>query len=257
MAIRYTPDLNARMRRTVREYNRRVRRANTEGKVRKSNLPEVTSVKTLKASFQKRSDLERELKTLEMFRRKSAREPAGDFITKYDVDVIKANKEATIKHFENVANIIRGKAESNYPLQRARLDTIELNIQNLKQDVDTANESDLRAMKAYVDKYRKSFERQATGYRGFLSELDLIMDRVGIEGADKDAFFNKMSQLNSEEFYELYEKSDLISKIYELADSPKYTGGKLVLYDTEQNAKELIDTLMQEADMLIAEVKSK
>jgi hypothetical protein len=256
MAIRFTPEYNARINKIVRDYNKRVRRANKEGKLRKSNLPETVSARVLKKSYSSRTDLDRELKTLEMFNRKMARQPVGEHLTEYDIATIKVNREATIEHFEKIADIVRGKVKKNLPLQQGRLDTIELNIKNLKQDVDTASESDKRAMLAYVNKYRKSFERQANGYRGFLSEVDMVMDRVGVPKEQKDAFFKKMSQLNSEEFYELYEKSDLVSKVYELADSPKYTGGKLVLYDTEQNAKDLIDTLLQEADMLIAEVKS-
>ena len=257
MAIRFTPEYNERINKIVRNYNARVRKANKEGRLRKSNLPETVSARTLKKSYTSRTDLDRELRTLEMFNRKMARHPVGEHLTEYDIATIKANKQATIEHFEKLADVVRSKVGKNLPLQQGRLDTIELNIKNLMQDVDTASESDKRAMLAYVNKYRKNFERQANGYRGFLSEVDMIMDRVGVSKEQKDVFFKKLSKLNSEEFYELYEKSDLVSKVYELADSPKYTGGKLVLYDTEQNARELIDTLLQEADMLIAEVKSK
>ena len=257
MAIRFTPEYNARINKIVKNYNARVRKANKQGKLRKSNLPETVSARVLKKSYTSRTDLDRELKTLEMFSRKMARQPVGEHLTEYDIATIKANRKATIEHFEKIADIVRGKVKKNLPLQQGRLDTIEANIKNLQQDIDSASEADLRGMLSYVNKYRKSFERQATGYRGFLSEVDMIMDRVGVPAEQKDEFFKKMSQLNSEEFYELYEKSDLISKVYELADSPKYTGGKLVLYDTEQNARDLIDTLLQEADMLIAEVKSK
>ena len=257
MAIRFTPEYNERINKIVRNYNARVRKANKEGRLRKSNLPETVSARTLKKSYTSRTDLDRELRTLEMFNRKMARHPVGEHLTEYDIATIKANKQATIEHFEKLADVVRSKVGKNLPLQQGRLDTIEVNIKNLMQDVDTASESDKRAMLAYVNKYRKNFERQANGYRGFLSEVDMIMDRVGVSKEQKDVFFKKLSKLNSEEFYELYEKSDLVSKVYELADSPKYTGGKLVLYDTEQNARELIDTLLQEADMLIAEVKSK
>lgn len=257
MAIRYTPDLNARMRRTVREYNRRVRRANTEGKVRKSNLPEVTSVRTLKKSFNKRSDLERELKTLDLFTRESVKEPVGEYVNRYDVDVINANKSATIKHFENVVDILKRKNTDKYPGQMARIRTIEKNIDILKKDVDTATSSELESMKAYVDKYRKGFERRATGYRGFMSEVEAVMDRVGISDAQKEEFFAKFSTLTEEELYELYETKDIINRVYLLADSPKYTGGELKLHSTVKDAREVIETLMDEADMMIAEVKSK
>ena len=51
MAIRFTPEYNKYIRKTVNEYNRKVQRANTEGKVKKVDLPEMASVKTLKKSY--------------------------------------------------------------------------------------------------------------------------------------------------------------------------------------------------------------
>lgn len=255
MAIRFTPEYNARIKRTVVNYNQRVRRANKEAKIRKSELPGIASIKTLKKSYTNRRDLERELRNLELFRRKSARH-YDKVISDYDINMISRNRRKAIEHYRFLADIAKSRIKHGYPSEKADLFHYENIIRNLSQDISKSSDAELRAMKGNVEDYRKSFERQATGYRGFLSEVEMIMDRVGINRTDKEIFFDKLSQLNSEEFFEAYKKSDLVSKIYDLADSPKYTRGKLVLYSTEKDARELIDTLLEEIDVIIKDVKT-
>ena len=254
MAIRYTPEYNKHINKVVDDYNRKVRRARSEGNIKKSDLPEFASVKTLKKSYQHRSDLERELKNLQAFRRKDVRNTSVG-INEYEVKLINSNRKKAIKYFEHKADLIRAKANTNYPLQKDRLNAIEENLSLLRKGTSGASEADLRAMSRYIDKYRQSFERQATGYRGFLSEVDLIMGKLDIPAATRDEFFNKLSKLNEEEFMELYEKEDIISRIYELADSPKLTGGELQLKGNETEARELIDSLLENVDLMIKEVK--
>lgn len=257
MAIRFTPEYNKYIRKTVNEYNKKVQRANTEGKIKKANLPEKASVKILKKSYQHREDLDRELANLRAFSRKSIRKEKVGGVNQYQIDMIKANRDKTIEFFEHKADVIRKKATSGYPLQRDRLNAIERNLGILKKGVEGASERELQTMSAYVNKYRGSFERQASGYRGFLSQVDLIMDNIGIPTSKQDEFFKKLSKLDEEEFSDLYEKEDIISRIYELADSPKYTGGELKLRGNEQDAEILINSLLDNIDVMIAEVKSK
>ena len=257
MAIRFTPEYNKYIRKTVNEYNRKVQRANTQGKINKANLPDLISVKDLKRSYQHRADLDRELENLRMFSRKSVRQKKAGEVSQYQVNLINANREKTIKFFEHKADIIRKKATSGYPLQKDRLNAIERNLEILRKGTEGATERELKTMSAYIDKYRSSFERQATGYRGFLSEVDLIMGNVGIDQAKQDELFKKLSKLDEEEFMDLYEKEDIIGRIYELADSPKYTGGELKLKGNEDDARRLIDSLIENIDVMIAEVKAK
>lgn len=265
MAIRFTPEYNKRIERIVKNYNSGVIRANKQGKIRKDRLPELVSVKALKTSYSKKSDLERELRTLEAFTRKGASTSYAIGISNYDIDTIRRNKRATIKYFEGLRDIIKEKGTDKYPGQAGRIRTIEKNLDILRKSTTEATEDELESMLAYVDKYRKSFERQATGYRGFMSEIELVIDRVNqgasedekITEEQKDAFFKKFSQLNPEELFELYERKDLIKRVYLLADSPKYTGGKLKLYSSVTDARDLINTLMEEADLMIAQVKNK
>ena len=265
MAIRFTPEYNKRIERIAKNFNSGVIRANKQGKIRKERLPDLVSAKTLKTSYSRKADLERELKTLESFTRKGASSSYAIGISNYDIDTIRRNKRATIKYFEGIRDIIKDKGTDKYPGQAGRLRTIEKNLDILRKSTTEATEDELESMLAYVDKYRKSFERQATGYRGFMSEIELVIDRVNqgasedekITDEQKDAFFKKFSQLTPEELFELYERKDLIKRVYLLADSPKYTGGKLKLHSTVTDARDLINTLMEEADLMIAQVKNK
>lgn len=257
MAIKYTPDYNERLYKIVENYNRKVRRARTEGNIKKSQLPETVSIKTLKKSYSTRKELDKELKNLEVFTRKSARNRVVDGLTEYDLKLMEMNRKDAIKFFEKQAGYVAAKAKANYPLQKSRLAVLERNIELLKKGPEKATDRELVAMQRYIEKYRRSYERQASGYRAFMSEVEMIMDRVGIPKERKEEFFTKMSKLDEQELYDLYETEDIISKIYELADSPKYTGGELVIYASDTEAENLINLFMDRLDGMIAKVKGK
>ena len=68
MAIRYTPEYNAEIRRRVHNFNQNRKRAELAG-VPKNRLPDPIKVRELKANFQSKSDLERVLNQLDKFSR--------------------------------------------------------------------------------------------------------------------------------------------------------------------------------------------
>lgn len=243
MAINYDDALNARMSRIVRNYNRRV-----EG----TKVPKV-SVARLRKDYSRRADLNRELKNLEAFSKKAAFRDATAKISEYDKQLIKNNRDATIKYLEEKLGYLQRHSKTGYPLEKGEMKNVELNIRILKQDISSASQDDLRAMVAEVNDYRRSFAEQGAGYRGFLSEVEFVMGNVGIPQDQRDAFFEKLKQLNPHEFLQLYENSDLIERVYDLADSPTVGGTKL--NTTVDDAREKLETLMEEIDDLIAEVK--
>lgn len=254
MGIRYDKNLNKRVSRIVRNYNQRVRRANKLGKINKSELPETVSIKTLKKSYSNRRDLESELRNLELFSRKDARTKFGD-INAYEAKVFEENRIKAIHYFEKQLEYAKNKVKNNFPGEMNHVRTLEANLDLLKSGIGRLNSNERRAAVNYVNKYRKSFERQATGYRGFLSEVDLIMQHLEIDKDTRDKLFEKFSVLNEEEFFELYNNNELINKIYMLADSPKYTGGKIVLHETERETRRLIESLMENIDVYINDIK--
>lgn len=254
MGIRFTPELNKRITRIVKNYNEKVRRAKRFGKINKSELPETVSIKSLKKSYSNRRDLERELRNLELFSRKGVRTKIGN-INAYEAKVFEENRVKAIHYFEKQLEYAKSKVKNNFPGEMNHVRTLEANLNLLKTGLKGLDPSDYKSAVGYVNKYRQSFERQSSGYRGFLSEVDLIMQRLEIDKDTRDKFFEKFSVLNEEEFFEVYNKNELINKIYMLADSPKYTGGKIVLHETEREARRVIESLMENIDLYIFEVK--
>jgi hypothetical protein len=116
------------------------------------------------------------------------------------------------------------------------------------------NQEQFRSFRSSIYQFIDRPHKLAAGYRGFLSEVDSVMGLVGIEEKGRKKFFNKVNKLTPEQFHYLYETSDLISRVYDLADSPELVGG-IKINTSEENARDLIDTLMEEIDELIEEAK--
>lgn len=243
MAINYDDALNARMSRIVRNYNRRV-----EG----TKVPKV-SVARLRKDYYRRADLNRELKNLEAFTKKAAFRDATAKVSEYDKQLIRNNRAETIKFLQEQQKFLRKRIKKGYPLEEAEIKNLQLNERLLSQDIESSSQADLQAMLGSVQDYRTSFAERGAGYRGFLSEVEWVMGQVGIEPEEQEEFFNKMKKLNPQELYTIYEESELVKRVYELADSPSY--GNIKLNTSDEDAKNKIEDLLKNIDRLIAEVK--
>lgn len=253
MSIRLSAEDNERINKIVKNYNQRIKRANKINKVSKILLPEPASARIIKKSFDSRKDLERELMNMELFTSKAATTKIADWLTAYDYSMLKRNKQAATQYWEKRAESIRKNLKSPFPAENARLKTVEQNLEILKKPISEMSINELTSASRYVDKFRKSFERQATGYRGFLSEVEFVMKNVGISKSKRDVFFDKLTQLTPDEFYYMYDKYELIERIYDLADSPKY--GDVKINTDEETARRFIDTMLEDIDVMIAETK--
>jgi hypothetical protein len=80
------------------------------------------------------------------------------------------------------------------------------------------------------------------------------MQRLGYSQDEIDSVLNKFNKLNPKQFLYAYDHFDIISRIYELADSPIYGG--LKLNTTEEDAENLVDTLMEQVDGVITDAKN-
>lgn len=256
MSIRFTPEYTDYVNEQVRNYNRRVRSANKEGKIPKKYLPNTVSLRAIKKNYTNRKDLNRELENLAMFNRESARQlkQVGEKIfTKYDLDLIKKQKNPTIQYFQQLYNMLEPKIEKGYYAEKERVDLIKEYLGILKKDERSLEGEDIEIIQSAIDQYRNSFIKQGAGYRGFLSEVEWVMKNVGIEKSERDRFFRKLEEVDQDQFFRMYNTSDLIERVYELADSPTYGGIKL--NTSKDAARELIDTLIEEIDTLIEETK--
>lgn len=253
MAIRYTPEYNKKLYNIVKNFNQKVQRANKAGKIPRAFLPQEVSIRKLKKNFTTRDDLDRELRNLQMFSRKSIRHSMDEPITDYELQVVKTTQKKAMDFYSHQYDVL-SKVAKPYDLEdQAKLQEYKTNIELLSMGADAANEEDLKAMERAVHNYRQSFNKQGAGYRGFLSEVEWVMNQVEIPKEDQEEFFKKIKKLSPQQFYDIYTSSDLVQRVYEIADSPTYGGIKL---NTDSgDAKRKVTALLDTIDVLIEEQK--
>ena len=258
MAIRYTKAYNKEIRQAVKHFNS-VR--NTLNKRGIKLTPSPLKVSELKARYQTRRELNRELTLLNKVSSSSDKllkrveNQSGASSVKWELDYLKLNTKKAIEYFQHEADIER-KRLPEFPGERLRLDALEQKIQYLKMDVDYMNQEQFRSYRSAIREYMAVPGKQKGGYRGFLNEIEGVMRLVGYDDTTINRFFDKFKVLTPSQFQDIYETSDLISRIYELADSPIYSGS-IKMNTSTGDAKEMIDTLLEETDELVAKAKGK
>lgn len=252
MAIRYDTNYNAKINRVVKNFNQKRNRAIKRGF---KNVPQPIKVSDLKARYTSRRELNKQLTQLAKFSRggdavlRQVENEGGATAIKWEFDYLKSNVKAAKKFFANEYRTVAAKV-GDFPGERTRLDTISKKLATLDLDLAYMNQQQFNSYRSAINEYINKPKNYAAGYRGFLAEVEGVMKLVGIEDSEIDKFFEKFKGLTPEQFHQLYENSELISRVYDIADSPEYDG-TLKLNTTKAEAKNLINTLMEEADDLI------
>lgn len=255
MAIRYNDEYNDKIRREVLNFNRRRNRAIKKGF---KNIPDKVYVSELKRRYDKKSDLDRELKLLYKFRRDTLREvelSGGVKAIRWDVAHIKSNLEQAKEFYKKEAEILTERSPM-YPGERQRLDTILKNQAVLEYDINNITQEQYESLKGAINSFIRTRNIMGSGYRGFLSEVDDVMSAVGISEKDKRQFFKKVNTLSQSQFFYMYERNDLIKRVYDLYVD-KDDEGNVSLNASKSDAKGLINTLLDEVDVFVDEAKNK
>lgn len=255
MSIKYDPALNEQIRSIVRNYNKRRNRLEKRGFI---HLPPPVKVSELKSRYEVRSQLVKELNRLknlgagEVLRQVETEGgvKAVEWKYKYLKNNLNAAKEYFTREYERIS-----KRAAKFPGEKEHVFTVQNKLSILDLDINYMNQKQFRAAVSAVNEYAKSPTRIKNSYRGFLSEVDMVMDRLNIDKETRDRFFNKFKKLTPTQFLYAYDNNDIIGRIYDLADSPEYGGIKL--NTTKEDAKDLIDVLMEEADDIVANAKLK
>lgn len=254
MAIRYNKQLNARLRREVDNYNKKRKRAIQRGF---RQLPPAMKVSELKARYTVKSDLDRELNRLRRFNVTNALErvetQGGIDSTSWELKYLKGNVRNARDYFEREYKRV-SKRVSKFPGEAERLNNIRAKIDILDIDLSYMNQEQFRSAKRAIFEYVEAPAKQKAGYRGFLSEVDLVMQRLGYSSDDINKVLNKFNKLSADQFLYAYDHFDIISRVYELADSPTYGG--LKMNTTDEDAEDLVDTLMEQVDGIITDAKN-
>lgn len=253
MAIRYSKELNARLRREVDNFNKKRKRAIQRGF---RQLPPAMKVSELKARYTVKSDLDREINRLRKFNITNALErvetQGGIDSTSWELKYLKGNVRNARDYFERELKRV-SKRVAKFPGEAERLNNIKAKIDILDIDLSYMDQEQFRSARRAIFEYVEAPAKRKAGYRGFLSEVDLVMQRLGYSQDEIDSVLNKFNKLNPEQFLYAYDHFDIISRVYELADSPTYGG--LKMNTSDKDAEDLIDTLKRDADKVIKDAK--
>jgi len=257
MAIRYDKSYNAKIAQVVKRFNEKRNRAIKRGF---KDVPAPIKVSDLKARYTTRSEMNKQLTQLSKFASngydvlKEVENQGGAKSIKWELSYLKSNLKSAKEYYKKQYALISSKV-GDFPGERMRLDAISKKLNTLDLDLAYMNQSQFNSYRAAIKEFINKPKKLAAGYRGFLTEVDNVMTMVGIDEERKKIFFDKINTLNPEQFYYLFEKSDLVSRVFELADSPVY--GDIKLNTTEDIAEELIETLLEETDELVKKAKAE
>lgn len=256
MAIRYDSNYNAKINRVVKNFNQKRNRAIKRGF---KNVPAPIKVSDLKARYTSRRELNKQLTQLTRFSRggdavlKKVENEGGATAIKWELDYLKSNLKAAKEFFANEYKLVSSKV-GDFPGERMRLDNLAKKMNTLDLDLAYMNQSQFNSYRSAIREYINKPKKYGAGYRGFLSEVETVMRIVGIDEKTIDQFFEKFSVLTPDQFHKLYETSDLISRVYEIAGSPNVPG-TIKLNTSKDEAKDLIDTLLEETDDLVQQAQ--
>ena len=127
MAIRYTSEYNAEIRRVVKNFNARRERLAKRG-IKLTKAP--IKVSELKSRYQTRGELNKELELLNEVSSssdnllKKIETQGGATAIKWNLEYLKLNAKQAIKYFEHEKEIELSK-NPKYPHERARLNEVE------------------------------------------------------------------------------------------------------------------------------------
>lgn len=256
MAIRYDANYNAKINRVVKNFNQKRNRAIKRGF---KSVPPPIKVSELKARYTTRKDLNKQLDLLSKFAHgrdvlNRVENQGGATAIAWEFDYLKANEQLARQFFIREYNRIAPKTV-DFPGEKMRLDNLKAKIDMLDLDISTMSQNQFNSYRSTINEFINKPKKYAAGYRGFLSQVERVMRYLNFDNNTIDRFFDKFSNLTPEQFNKLYEDSDLISRIYEIADSPQYT--EIKFNTSDEDAEKLLDTLIEETDDLVKKAQNE
>lgn len=254
MAIRYNKNLNEKVRNAVRNYNARISRMEKRGV---SRLPQKIMVSELKSRYNTRAELDRELSRISTLGRKnvikSVTTSGGAKVADWQYTYAKTNRKSAKEYFEKEYARLN-KRTARFPGERMLLDNASAKINLLSRPLDSLNQQQFRSIVATINEFATSTQQLKNSYRGFLSEVEWVMNMVGIDEETKETFFKKFKTLSPEQFLYAYDNNDIINRIYQLYQKD-YGEEEARLNVGNEEAENLINMLMEQADVMIEEAK--
>lgn len=239
--IRYDKQLNAELRRTVANFNAKVRRLEKE---ERELIPPLTSVEELKGSYTKRYELKRKMKQLQKFSERGAEDvfktEGGANLTKWDFDVLRQE----IRRANYVGNReVKRLEQKSTPLTITRnsaLNKLKSQLKVINKDLANISSKEISQVSSNINRlldYDGASERFQQNY------IQMIFSEYGRANVSQeviDTISDFISGLTPEELVRLNKVSPEIQKITEISPSPPFT-----VYISEKASGEALTALYE------------
>ena len=242
--IRYDDEYNANIARIVSNYNRKVARLNKAGA---RLLPQKASVRSLKAEYTNRGELNRRLRELQRFSRRGSENIVtidGKEFTAYDVDIFRRRlRSERARLSKDIAAAAAYK--SQYPMQH---DIYTANLQARRAAL-SANWTDLIGGKIG----QRLVEEPARNTQTYDNYLQLLFEDAYQMDFPEDKINyikDRLLRLKPRQFMRALEDDPNIQLIFEYYHSLTRTSGGM-----ENNAYDAFQQLYENIDAIIEKYK--
>lgn len=250
MAINYDKNLNARIRKDVKNFNAKRKYLFSKG-VSPALLPAKASTKELRAGFTNRRELIDRLSELEAFSAagkvyRSAGDTRGtDYLYKYIQDI--GAKRAG--QYKKRAKSIKSTGSKRYPhMVSEAILNLETKADYLLQDVKTLTADQIRTFTKTSYKPEVQNVRTENFYKSFYKMMVSEASQAAIDPDTLISLLEQFKQLTPEELLEAYRANPEFKDVVEYSNTPKSNKGSIIedsdladrLKDLEQRMPEII-----------------
>ena len=255
---RYTPEFNAYARRVVKSFNQRVMRAEKRGL---KNLPNLRSVRELKAMFTTEADLKKELASLREFNenrnaldQKLLGEDAR--LTNWEFNYIRDNLDELKEYYDREIQKARNRYK-NEPFDMAIRDDVlnlEQRRQYLNRNLLELSKSELATFRKYLSQFKGRNRTDVNFYDYYFEAFDFLARVSGVEKRKINYVKDRINSLTPEQFYDFYKQHTEMKNILDYVPSPERAKYYSKLRDYEQQRK---DDMAAEMGIDAKEVREK
>ena len=255
--LRANDPLNLRAYRAVKNFNEKQRRVERSGK---GYAPERVSVKELKERYKRRSDLTRAIHQLERFNQMGRKaydvieNQGGGRTNRWRYEFTKANLNRARKYWQQrlAYQMDLYESDHHYTFKQENVENTKRIVQLLSNPVQFMTTSQLKSAQVYINKMEQEQNLRASNYRFFMSRISDVMENLGYSNKEINAFFNKFTVMNPDDFWKMYQETDILRDIYANI-IPSDPNGDLPV--SEDDARDKIDVLFDYIDYYIEKYK--
>lgn len=223
MARRFSPEFNKQAQRIVKSARQRIRRAEQRGM---KNLPEIPTLRQLKARNQTQTDLKKELAYLRKLNTdKDAlqRHFLGEgAIINWEFNYIKDNLKDVKVFYDVQIKMARARVKADphdYGLKQ-QLATLEDRRNYLNRDINNLSYSGLKTFRKYLSGYKNYTRRDINYYDKYLKSLDMLMKQSGVDSDTIKRIRDKVAKMPRQVFIEMYRRHDVVDELFQIDPSP-------------------------------------